>query len=82
MNSKLTLELDSAVLDSAKEYADSQNIELIDLISQFINRLPNQESTTHSKGSIVKQLSGIISQSDLDKLSKSDPRAKYIIDHN
>jgi hypothetical protein len=82
MNSKLTLELDSSVLDSAKEYADSQNIELIDLISQFLNRLPNQESTTYSKGSIVKQLTGIISQSDLDKLSKSDPRAKYIIDHN
>lgn len=71
MDTKLTLRLDSSVIENAKSYAKSKNVSLSQLIETYLNLLTNpknQEPITP----LVKSLSGVI------KLPKSyDYRKEY-----
>lgn len=78
MDSKLTLKLDSEVIEKAKSYARNKNISLSQLVERyldFVTTSPDFEITP-----LVKSLSGIVSLPDSYD-SKSEYRkhlsAKY-----
>ena len=62
MNTKLTLSLDKAIIDLAKVYAKERNVSLSSLVENYLLKIvSDSQSVTTSKGSIVNELSGIIS---------------------
>lgn len=71
MDTKLTLKLDSSVIENAKIYAKNRNVSLSQLIETYLSLLTSpmvQEEVTP----LVKSLSGVV------KLPKGyDPKAEY-----
>ena len=63
MNTKLTLNVDKAVIEQAKSYAKSQNISLSRLIESYLASFISKERDPIEITPLVKSLSGII-QSD------------------
>jgi len=63
MNTKLTLNVDKAVIEQAKSYAKSQNISLSRLIESYLASLISKERDPIEITPLVKSLRGII-QSD------------------
>ena len=62
MNSKLTLSLDKDIIQQAKDYAKEHNISLSFLIENYLQKIVAEyKSDSSKKGSIVNELSGIIS---------------------
>lgn len=62
MNTKLTLSLNKDVIELAKRYAKDKNISLSFLIENYLLKIVSDfQSPISSKGSIVNELSGIIS---------------------
>ena len=60
MNTKLTLNVDKAVIEQAKSYAKSQNISLSRLIESYLASLISKERDPIEITPLVKSLSGII----------------------
>lgn len=61
MNTKLTLSLNKDIIHQAKIYAKEHNISLSFLIENFLQKIIAEYKTNDSsKGSIVNELSGII----------------------
>ena len=76
MNTKLTLSLDKDVIERAKIYAREHNVSLSSLVENLLLKIISEyEETSDRKGSIVKELSGIINLEGVDY--KSD-HAKYL----
>jgi hypothetical protein len=82
MNSKLTLKLDSRVIEKAKVYARRKNTSLSKLVESYLQLL-----TSTSKGSedpdvtpLVKSLSGVLDEAqlrDYEESYKKHLRKKY-----
>jgi len=72
MTTKLTLSLEKAIIERAKEYAKAHNVSLSYLVENYLLRilseLPDEKS---GNGSIVRQLTGIV------KLEDDDYRDRY-----
>lgn len=64
MDRKLTLSLDKTVIESAKNYAKSNNISLSKLIESYLTTLTTPEKKSSEITPLVQSLSGVIS---LDK---------------
>ena len=79
METKLTLKLDKKAINSAKEYAKSNNKSLSKLVEDFfINLAP--ESNAHQKyPPLIEKLRGVISEKDLKKMSVEDEKVRYIL---
>lgn len=64
MEKKLTLRLNSDVIEKAKDFARSQKISLSKMIESYLQTLTNQEDKKKSITPLVKSLSGVIELPD------------------
>lgn len=81
MDKKLTLKLDQEVIEQAKEYAHSRNMSLSKMVEKYFRSLATQEQPgEESISPLVKELSGIISEEQLDKLRNSDSYYEYLME--
>ncbi|HHE40266.1 MAG: hypothetical protein DRI97_10065 [Bacteroidetes bacterium] len=60
MNTKLTLNVDKAVIEQAKAYAKSQKISLSRLIETYLASLTSQKRDDFEITPLVESLSGVI----------------------
>ena len=66
METKLTLKLDKAVIQSVKKYAQSNNKSLSKLVESYFRNLVSEDETNISTYSpLVEELSGVISEKDI-----------------
>jgi macrodomain Ter protein organizer (MatP/YcbG family) len=72
MDAKLTLSLNSDIIERAKKYAKKKNISLSSLIESYLDKVSSKEREGPEISPLVKSLSGIIS------LPKNhDPKKDY-----
>ena len=79
METKLTLKLDKIVINSAKQYAEKNNKSLSKLVEDFFRNLVHENDPPLKYPSLVKKLSGVISEDELKKLSLEDEKTRYIL---
>jgi hypothetical protein len=79
METKLTLKLDQRVIHSAQKYAENNNRSLSKLVEDYFKSLLSENTSEEEYPPLIEKLSGIISENDLEKLSKDDDRIKYIL---
>ena len=79
MEAKLTLKLDKIAINSAKIYAEKNNKSLSKLVEDFFKNLAVESSQKEQYPSLIKKLSGIISEDQLEQISAEDERAGYIL---
>lgn len=60
MDSKLTLSLDTKVIERAKRYAQKKNISLSKLIESYLSKVTSEEKEDPKISPLVKSLSGVI----------------------
>lgn len=78
MDKKLTLSLDGNIIETAKNYAKSNNISLSKLIESYLGSLTNEEKRNVEISPLVKSLSGVIS---IDKdYDVKDDYTQYLIE--
>ena len=67
MDKKLTLSLDKTIIESAKNYAKSNNISLSKLIESYLKTLTNRKRNSTEITPLVESLSGVITlDADID----------------
>ncbi|GBU23148.1 hypothetical protein R80B4_03064 [Fibrobacteres bacterium R8-0-B4] len=79
METELTLKLDRAIIDSAKNYARNNNKDLSGLVEAFFKTLTDEHSSTDKYPPLIQQLSGIITEADLERVSREDEKVRYIL---
>jgi hypothetical protein len=79
MEAKLTLKLDQTVINSAKKYAGNNNRSLSKLVENYFRNLVSEDNQNDEYPPLIKKLSGVISENDLNTLSETDDRIKYIL---
>ncbi|MEZ4970411.1 MAG: DUF6364 family protein [Flavobacteriaceae bacterium] len=78
MDKKLTLSLDKAIIESAKNYAKSNNISLSKLIESYLTSLTKRKKSSTEITPLVESLSGVISlDNDFDV---KDAYTDYLIE--
>jgi hypothetical protein len=78
MDKKLTLSIDTSIIESAKKYAKSNNISLSKLIESYLKTLTQRKRNSTEITPLVESLSGVIS---LDKdFDIKDAYADYLIE--
>ena len=78
MDKKLTLSLDKTIIESAKNYAKSNNISLSKLIESYLTSLTKRKRNPTEITPLVESLSGLIT---LDKnFDVKDDYADYLIE--
>jgi hypothetical protein len=80
METKLTLRMDDAVIQAAKEYASKQHKSLSKLVEDYFENLTRIEHAPAEYSPLVKELSGVIREEELQKLAETDERARYILE--
>ena len=70
MDTKLTLKLDQAVIERAKEYARKKNTSLSRLVETYLNFLTISKVEEEEITPLVKSLSGIIDPKKTDANTK------------
>ena len=60
MNTKLTLNLNKSVIESAKDYAKENHVSLSKLIESYLNSLTKKQQKEIKESSLVESLTGII----------------------
>ncbi|MFZ1748879.1 MAG: DUF6364 family protein [Saprospiraceae bacterium] len=78
MDKKLTLSLDNAVIESAKEYAKFNNISLSKLVESYLLALTKRKKSVDSITPLVESLSGVISIDD--NIDVKDAYVDYLIE--
>ena len=79
MEAKLTLKLDKMTIDSAKEYAKKHNRSLSKIVESYFRNLSSEHNYPGKHSPVVKSLTGILSDNDLEKFVLEDDRARYIL---
>ncbi|MGB3605808.1 MAG: DUF6364 family protein [Psychroserpens sp.] len=78
MDKKLTLSLDKAIIESAKNYAKSNNISLSKLIESYLTTLTKRKRNSTQITPLVESLSGVI---NLDEdFDVKDAYTDYLIE--
>ncbi len=78
MDKKLTLSLDKTIIESAKNYARSNNISLSKLIESYLSTLTTRKKSAAKITPLVESLSGVISiDQDFDV---KDAYADYLME--
>ena len=72
MDSKLTLKMDSNVIGSIKEYAANNGKSISKIVEDFFRSLTSPKKQNDNISPLVKELSGIISEKDLQNLDYTD----------
>ena len=70
MNSKLTVRLDSGVIERAKLYARTHNISISQMIESYLDSVTQTKSKDIEITPLVKSLSGVITVDDNVDLKK------------
>ncbi|AVR44719.1 hypothetical protein C7S20_05255 [Christiangramia fulva] len=78
MDKKLTLSLNSNIIESAKHYAKSNNISLSKLIESYLGSLTKKEEKKSEITPLVKSLSGVISIDD--DFDEKEEYTQYLIE--
>ncbi len=65
METKLTLKLDKAVIQSVKKYAKNNNKSLSKLVEQYFRKLVSENEEKSKYSPLVEELSGVVSEKDL-----------------
>jgi predicted solute-binding protein len=65
METKLTLKLDKAVIQSVKKYAQNNNKSLSKLVEQYFRKLASEDEERTKYSPLVEELSGVVSEKDL-----------------
>jgi len=79
MDKKLTLSLNSNIIETAKHYAKSNNISLSKLIESYLGSLTKKEGKKENEITpLVKSLSGVISIDD--DFDVKDDYTQYLIE--
>lgn len=78
MDKKLTLSLDKSIIESAKNYAKSNNISLSKLIESYLTTLTKRKRNSTEITPLVESLSGVI---NLDEdFNVKDAYTDYLIE--
>ena len=78
MDKKLTLSLDKSIIESAKNYAKSNNISLSKLIESYLTTLTKQKRNSTEITPLVESLSGVI---NLDEdFDAKDAYTDYLVE--
>jgi len=78
MDKKLTLSLDKSIIESAKNYAKSNNISLSKLIESYLTTLTKRKRNSTEITPLVESLSGVI---NLDEdFDVKDAYTDYLIE--
>jgi translation initiation factor 2 beta subunit (eIF-2beta)/eIF-5 len=72
MDSKLTLKLSAEVIESAKKFAKENNRSLSALVEDYFKELTQSGKQERKYSPLVRELSGVISVKEVDKLSYTD----------
>lgn len=78
MDTKLTLKLDSAIIEEAKQYAKESNTSLSRLVENYLAALTSSDNDKRKVNPIVKSLTGIITLDDKKDYRKS--YTKYLVE--
>ena len=78
MDKKLTLSLDKTIIESAKEYAKSNNFSLSKLIESYLALLTKTNRSTEKITPLVESLSGVISLDE--NIDVKDAYTEYLIE--
>jgi hypothetical protein len=76
MDSKLTLKLNSKVIEQAKLYAKETNTSLSKLIENYLSAVTTNKSKKRKVNPIIKSLTGVITLDEKKDYKKS--YAKYL----
>jgi len=60
MNTKLTLNLNKSIIESAKDYAKENSVSLSKLIENYLNSLTKKQQKETKVSPLVESLTGII----------------------
>lgn len=60
MNTKLTLNINKDIIESAKEYAKSSKVSLSQLIENYLNSLTKNEEKVKEVSALVQNLTGVL----------------------
>jgi antitoxin component of RelBE/YafQ-DinJ toxin-antitoxin module len=69
MTSKITLEIDDALLQKAERWAQQQQLSLPDVITNFLRQLPETNVTPQDEHPLAK-FAGILSDSEARELQQ------------
>jgi len=69
METKLTLKLDQTIIQSVKQYAMTNNRSLSRLVEDYFRNLLSENEPQRQFSPLVEELSGVISEKDMDKLN-------------
>ena len=72
MDVKLTLKMDQNVINSMKQYAAQNDKSLSNLVEEFFRSMTAVGNKNENISPLVKKLSGIISEKDLENISYTD----------
>ena len=72
MDVKLTLKMDQNVINSMKQYAAQNDKSLSNLVEEFFKSMMAVGNKNGNISPLVKELSGIISEKDLENISYTD----------
>jgi hypothetical protein len=81
MSSRVTITLDEAVIERAKNYAAEHNISLSKIIEAYLKMLPQQKQPKGEITPLVKSLSGVIELPpglDVKKVYSKHISSKYL----
>jgi hypothetical protein len=79
MDAKLTLKLDETVIESAKEYAESNKRSLSKLVENYFRNLTAKNIPPRKHSPLVESISGVISEEEAEQWAREDPRIRYIL---
>lgn len=78
MDKKLTLSLDHSIIESAKDYAKSNNISLSKLFESYLSSLIDNKAKDKNITPLVESLSGVITlEKDFDT---KDAYTEYLLE--
>ncbi|MCC5641144.1 DUF6364 family protein [Nostoc sp. CHAB 5844] len=69
MTSKITLDIDEALLQKAERWAQQQQLSLSDVITNFLRELPETDLTSQDEHPLAK-FAGILSDSEAKELQR------------
>ena len=72
MDVKLTLKMDQNVINAMKQYAAQNDKSLSNLVEEFFKSMTAVGNKNEKISPLVKELSGIISEKDLENISYTD----------
>ena len=79
MDTKLTLKLDQNIIILAKEYAENNHKSLSKLVEDYFSNLVYANKQPKKYPPLIENLSGVVSENDLERISGEDEKAGYIL---